>query len=132
MSTPATTRKPQRFTVTKHNTTVTVYPYTVKGRPGWRFAWKDTRDGGKWKYVTRHTKEEAKAAAQEKLDEIAWGGLAWSSLSHDRRSFLTVIHDATHPDDEEQLRQFAFTLRRQREERARIAAAAPGNPGAIG
>ena len=129
---PATTRKPQRFTVSKHNTTVTVYPYTVKGRAGWRFAWKDRHDGEKWKYITRRTKKEAKAAALEKIEEIAWGKLAWSALPHDRRRFLTVIHDATHPDDEDQLRQFAFTLRHQREERARLAAATPGSAGEIG
>ncbi len=132
MTTPAATRKPQRFTVTKHNTTLTVYPYTVKGRPGWRFAWKDTRDGGKWKYVTRATKEEAKDAAQEKLEEIAWGGLAWSALPSARKTFLATIHGDTHPDDEALVLEFAYSLRRERDERAQIAAAAPGKPDEIG
>jgi hypothetical protein len=127
-----TTKAPERFTVTKHNTTLTVYPYTVKGRPNWRFAWKDTRDGGKWKYVTRHTKEEAKAAAQEKLEEIAWGGLAWSALPSARQTFLSTVHGDTHPDDEGRVLEFAYSLRREREERARIAAAALGNPSKIG
>jgi hypothetical protein len=109
-----TTRKPQSFTVTKQNTTVTVYPY----RSGWRFAWKDTHDGDKWKYVTRRTKDEAKAAALEKLEEISWGKLAWSALPHERRRFLTVIHDATHPDDEQRVKDFAANLRRDRDLRA--------------
>ena len=114
MSTTPTTRKPQSFTVTKQNTTVTVYPY----RSGWRFAWKDTHDGEKWKYITRRTKEEAKAAAQAKLEEISWGKLAWTALPHERRRFLTAIHDTTHPDDEQRVKDFAATLRRDRDLRA--------------
>jgi hypothetical protein len=122
---PTTASKPKRFTVTKHSTTLTVYPYTVKGRPCWRFAWRDNHGDTKWKYTTRRTKDEAKAAAQEKLDEIAFGDLAWSALSHARRRFLTAIHDDTHPEDEEQVRQFAYTLRREREARAADPAAQP-------
>lgn len=121
-----TTKAPERFTVTKHNTTLTVYPYAIaKDRPGWRFAWKDTRDGGKWKYITRRTREEAKAAALEKLEEIAWGGLAWSALPSARQTFLATVHGDTHPDDERRVLAFAYSLRREREQRAATSAAVP-------
>lgn len=121
-----TTKPPERFTVTKHNTTLTVYPHTgSNGRQGWRFGWKDTRDGGKWKYITRSTAEEAKAAALEKLEEVAWGGLAWSALPSARQTFLSTIHADTHPDDERRVLDFAYSIRREREQRAAESSAPP-------
>jgi hypothetical protein len=106
-----------RFKVSKHNCSVTVYPYShaKSGKSGWRFGWRDQQDGRKWKYITRPTKEEAKEAALSKLDEIAWGKLAWNSLPEARRQFLTAIDGDTHPDDEERVREFAYSLRRKRE-----------------
>ncbi len=94
-------KEPKSFRVTKGNTTITVYPYNG----GWRFAWRSS-ETAIWKYVTRKVKAAAKAAAENKLDELNTGGLSWSSLSPHRRRFLESIHRETRAEDENPLLTF--------------------------
>jgi hypothetical protein len=61
----------------------------------------------------------------EKLEEVAWGGLAWSALPSARRTFLSTIHGDTHPDDERRVLEVAYSLRREREASTRESAATP-------
>jgi hypothetical protein len=75
--------KRKSFKVTKGHTHLTVYPH----RDGWRFAWR-TNEMAKWKYVTRAKKVEAKAAAENMIDQMGLGGLDWNSLPFENRCFL--------------------------------------------
>lgn len=89
------------FRVTKGNISITVYPH----RDGWRFAWK-TSEMSEWKYVTRKVKAVAKAAAENKIDEIIAGGLCWSSLDSERKRFLEAVHREARAEDQDPILTF--------------------------
>lgn len=86
--------KRKSFKVTKGHTHLTVYPH----RDGWRFAWR-TNEMAKWKYVTRAKKVEAKAAAENMIDQMGLGGLDWNSLPFENRCFLEKVHSEVRRED---------------------------------
>jgi len=90
--------------VRRGNSHLTVYPYShpITGKAGWRFAWKD---GERWRYVTKPTKDEAKAAAEKVLEQQGTG-LIWETLRQDEREFLEKVHKQVTPADRDALLAF--------------------------
>lgn len=90
--------------VRRGNSHLTVYPYShpATGKAGWRFAWKD---GARWRYVTKPTKDEAKAAAEKVLEQQP-AGLVWETLRPEEREFLERIHVAVTPMDRDAVLAF--------------------------
>jgi hypothetical protein len=90
--------------VRRDNSHLTIYPYNhpVTGKAGWRFAWKD---GDRWRYISRPTKDEAKAAAEKVIDQKP-AGLVWEALKPDEREFLTKIHQTTTAADRDAILAF--------------------------
>jgi hypothetical protein len=93
--------KRKSFQVIRGTTRLTVYPWVhpTTGTQAWRFG---IRDNGKWRYVTRATKDGATAAAEKLIEEQAQGFL-WSALSEDRRRFLEAVHRACPAEEQAQL-----------------------------
>lgn len=58
-------KKPER--VRHRSVSIPLYPH----KNGWRFAWPDKSVKGGWRYGTRRTKKEAKAAAHARAVELA-------------------------------------------------------------
>jgi hypothetical protein len=86
------------------NSHLTVYPYVhpVTGKAVWRFGWKD---GDRWRYVTKSTKDGAKAAAEKVLEQQRTG-LVWETLQPAERQFLEKIHSAVTPMDRDAVLAF--------------------------
>jgi hypothetical protein len=82
--------------------TVTIYRWknTSSGKSGWRFAYKEN---GKWKYATAATLADAELAATTKLTALQANELDWPALTRERREFLTLIHHAVTPDQQDAL-----------------------------
>lgn len=91
--------------VRRGNSHLTIYPYIhpVSGKAKWRFAWKD---GKIWRYVTKTTKDEAKASAEKVLEQQGKGGLVWEALRPDEREFLEKVYAETTPADHAPLLAF--------------------------
>jgi integrase len=84
--------------VSRGTSSVKIYrwKHPSSGRLCWRFAWLDA---GKWRYVTRSTRDEAELAAQDVLKEQS-EGLVWSALSPARRRFLEEVHRQCREEDQ--------------------------------
>ncbi len=84
--------------VRKGNSHLTIYPYThpATGKPLWRYAWKD---GDRWRYVTKSTKDAARASAEKVLEQQAGGQLVWEALQPEEREFLAKVFQEVGPGD---------------------------------
>lgn len=102
--------KRESFRVSKGNTHVTVYPHSC----GWRFAWF-CKETGSWKYITRAKKSAARAAAENKLDEISNGVRCWDLLPPCRLRFLEAVNRETRKEDENAVLAFLAGRKRSAE-----------------
>ncbi|MCW1885490.1 hypothetical protein OKA04_12190 [Luteolibacter flavescens] len=89
------------FRVSRGNSHLTVYPYG----DGWRFAWRRTALD-KWQYITRPTKDEAKATAEKTLEDIEQRGTIWTALPPARLAFHEAIERECSVADQEAVLQF--------------------------
>lgn len=96
--------------VRRGNTHVTIYPWIhpATGKQKWRYSWKD---GEQWKYVTKVTKDEARASAERYLEQQEQG-LVWETLAPAAREFLEKVNARVLPADREAI--LAFINARQK------------------
>lgn len=118
----AKTSSARKSVTVKHgNATLTVYPWThpTSGASRWRFCWRPQTDAP-WRYVTRKTKEEAKAAAWKILTELETGE-ALSALSPDRRRWLEALNREVASTDQARVLEFIASLRKSADIAAAVA-----------
>lgn len=107
-------RKP--FKVHLGNSHLTVSPWTHPGSGAarWRFAYRPA-PGAPWKYRVFSTKEEAAAAAEQKLQKLATGTATLDDLTPDRRRWLEEIHRSVGEIDEPRVLEFIRAMHRSGE-----------------
>jgi hypothetical protein len=111
------------FRVCKGTASVTVFPWIhpTTGKRRWRFAVEDSTAKGGWRYKTRKTKDEAKVAAENALEQMSAGGLVWEMLSPKRKRFLEAVHAEASEHDEEALLAFLRSRHKSAEVVASVA-----------
>ena len=104
--------KKTTFEVVHGNYHLTVSPRKrSNGDDEWRFGWKN---GDKWKYVTRKSRDAIRAEAKKVLAEMA-AGFVYSGLGVTEKRFLSHVYQLT-PREEDRAAVLRFLRLRQTDE----------------